>query len=108
MEGSRKGGKEREERKEGRNGEGKKVRRRESEKVGEVGDSRRTKPRTQPMTQPRRQQQKQEEESWNNCRMVQIFVKVDGSSAFLLEVSLGDQARVAASATCTRRAREEC
>ena len=37
MEGSRKGGKEREERKEGRNGEGKKVRRRESEKVGEVG-----------------------------------------------------------------------
>ena len=37
MEGSRKGGKEREEKKEGRNGEGKEVRRRESEKVGEVG-----------------------------------------------------------------------
>ena len=37
MEGSRRGGKDREERKEGRNGEGKEVRRWESEKVGEVG-----------------------------------------------------------------------
>ena len=66
MEGSRKGGKKRGERKEGRNGEGKEVRRRESEKVGELGDK------------------------------VSDIVKRFRT------------ARVAASATCTGRAREEC
>ena len=59
-------------------------------------------------TKKRTPRGKEEEESRKSGRMVQIFVKVDGSQAIAMEVAVGDKTsdivkgiRAAASVTCT-------